>query len=119
MSDSSEPIPLTAAFDRLFSAVGEVGCGATEAPVFRAPADLLMHMNRLAVTHSLVTHAAARDVHPTDGNRRLLDDLEACAAARGRLHPALVVTPTQQWERDGIAESRHVALPTVPASTRA
>lgn len=107
---------LARVFPRLMSALGGIGCGARETPQYFKPADLLAHMDRLGVTHSLVYHAAARDHDTTRGNQRLLRELAECPEAHGRLFPALAVSPTQYWERGGI-EALQAAMKT--SATRA
>lgn len=53
------------------------------------PAELLTEMDRLGIAEALVYHASAREGHPTEGNRRLLDLL----AGQDRLHPCWVLLP--------------------------
>ena len=96
---------LTRYFSGLFSAIGSYGCSATATPEFRAPLDLIQHMDRLGVTHALVRQNAF-NVHPASGNQRLVDDLTSCQDDRVRLFPALTVAPTQYWDRGGVAALR-------------
>ena len=86
----------------LFDINGSYGCGAYARPECATPEALVQHMDYLGVQRSLVWHLGARDVNPTWGNRRLLDEIGADDVLAGRLIPALVLTPAAFFEDGGM-----------------
>jgi len=89
----------------LFDANGPIGCGATAAPEYRTPADLLDRMDRLGIARALVWSVPARDHHPALGNQQLLADLDALPAAqRDRLVPSLVIASAMLYENHSTDE---------------
>lgn len=83
-----------------------VGWPARGGAEFATVADLIAHLDRLGVSQALVSHVSARDVHPTWGNKELLNSLGEIPAARQRLVPSLTVGATMLHELGAMAELR-------------
>lgn len=81
-----------------FNVNGAIGRGAYATPEFPTAAAFRDHLDYLGIDRSLVWHVAARDLNPTIGNRRLLEEI-AAAGLEERLFPAFVVTPACGFER--------------------
>jgi len=81
-----------------FNVNGSIGRGAYEEAQFPDAASFAAHLDYLGVERSLVWHVAARDINPTFGNRRLLEEIKS-SGFEERLLPAFVITPACFFER--------------------
>ncbi len=72
---------------------GEYGLGPYRQPDYPTLGDLLRNMERLGVWQMVVSHNAARDLHPVYGNRFLLEDIHNTPGAAERIIPALAANP--------------------------
>ena len=54
---------------------------------------MLSHLDRLGVDRAVAWHTAARDLHPMEGNERLLREIEA-ACGQDRIIPSFVIAPS-------------------------
>ena len=65
--------------------------------------ELLAEMDRLGVHAALTVNAVAARGHSLEGNLQLMEDLEACPAARDRILPVLAVAPKNFYEKESMA----------------
>ncbi len=108
----------------LFNINGSIGRGAYEKPDFPAAIDFIRHLDYLEIDRSLVWHVEARDLNPTWGNRRLLQEIEA-GGYGARLIPAFVITPacyyahgTMAFLKENMASGKIRALRIIPDVAR-
>jgi len=85
----------------LLNANGSIGLNVAETPDYPRLADFLREMDRLGVAQAVVWNKSAVP-HARGGNRRLLDSIRACAGARGRIFPALVIAPAMLYEKGAL-----------------
>ncbi len=107
-----------------FNINGSIGSGAYEEAQFPTAESLVEHLDYLGIEKSLVWHIAARDIHPSYGNRRLLEEIES-AKLGDRLLPAFVITPacffeytTSHFIREYLASGQVRALQIIPDVSR-
>ncbi len=107
-----------------FNINGSIGRGAYEIPEFPTAGSMCDHLDYLGVDRSLVWHVVARDFNPTQGNRRLLDEIHE-AGKEDRLIPAFVITPACFYEfgtldflRQSLSSGRVRALRIMPDVSR-
>lgn len=85
---------------RLFNARPVIiGRGMNNEAEFPDAVSLVAHLDYLEVERSLVCHREAVDVHPTYGNRKLLEEIKDFPH---RLVPALVISPHLVFESEGM-----------------
>jgi len=73
---------------------GAFGMGAYTKPEFPELKDLLAEMDRLGVWQTVAFHNLARDLHPSFGNRWLLEAIDQTPGAAERVIPAFAVNPS-------------------------
>jgi predicted TIM-barrel fold metal-dependent hydrolase len=88
----------------LFDANGRFGCPSTGVPVYPTINDLLVQLNRLGVTRSVVWNVESPTSNCPWSNRRLLDEIEKTPGAKNRLIPELTISPTMIYETGAIDE---------------
>ncbi len=108
----------------LFNVNAFIGQGAYGAPEYPTAASLVEHMDYLAVDRSLVWHVQARDINPSYGNRKLLDEVEK-SGFNERIYPGFIITPacffeygTMDFLRKHLSEGRVKALRITPDISR-
>ncbi len=108
----------------LFNVNAFIGRGAYGAPEYPDAASLIEHMDYLEVDRSLVWHVQARDINPSYGNKKLLDELGKSGFDE-RLYPGFIVTPTCFFEygtmdflREQLSSNRVSALRITPEISR-
>lgn len=90
----------------LFDVNGCIGYSSSGASEFPTADALLRQLDSLGVHRSLVWHVSARDVNPTWGNERLIDEISLTSEAEERLIPAFVIGASVLHERDGLERLR-------------
>lgn len=85
----------------LFSPNGLIGRGAYAEAEFPTAASLADHLDRLGIDRSLVWHVSARDLNPTLGNRRILEEISGAGLGH-RLIPGFAVTPACFFENGAL-----------------
>ena len=87
----------------LFNVNGRIGKSAYETTDFPTVNALIKHLDYLGIERSLAWHLAARDINPTFGNLKLLEEI-AAAGAEDRIIPAFIITPACFYA-SGVLES--------------
>ncbi len=107
-----------------FNVNGSIGKSAYGATDFPAVSDLLEHMDYLGIDRSLAWHLGARDLNPTYGNRKLLDEISE-AGAKERIFPAFIITPAcfygngvLDYLKECFASKRSMAIRLTPEMCR-
>lgn len=90
----------------LWDANACVGRGPNAAAGYPRAADLLAQMNRLGVDRAVVWHAAAVMHHLPTVNATLLREIARTPGAKGRLLPALAVSPMLLYEPGAVDRLR-------------
>ena len=85
----------------LFNANGSIGLNVAETPDYPRLEDFLREMDRLGIAQALVWNKSSVP-HAPGGNRRLLESISACPAARNRIFPALVIAPAMLYEKGAL-----------------
>jgi len=85
----------------LFNVNAMVGRGAYEEAQYPTMQSLVSHLDYLGIDRSLVSHVEARDLNPTWGNRRLLNEITESGCS-DRLIPAFVVAPSCYYEKGAL-----------------
>lgn len=88
----------------LFDINGYYGRGAYALPEFPDADSLISHMDYLKIDRCLVNHVESRDLSPSWGNHKLLDELAGCEIRNRRLIPCFTVTPSMVFELGALEE---------------
>jgi hypothetical protein len=107
-----------------FNINGSIGKSAYEEVQFPTAESFVEHLDYLGIERSLVWHVAARDINPSYGNRKLLEEIED-AKLSDRILPAFVITPscffeytTSRFLREHLGSGRVRALQIIPDVSR-